>query len=173
VLPVDAEFSQVRAMAIRGNKVLAIGSQADVMKAAGPNAKVNDVSSKTILPCFIEPHMRFALLGAIGHWRDLGVRHYATMPDAMAALKKIAKATPAGQWIEARQIEPSLQGRLEVQRRPGTLAALLTAARLPAPCGGVQGLSDARAPARPGKVGHLNTVMGGLDTERRARASHG
>jgi len=31
------------------------------------------------------------------------------MPSAMAALKKIAKATPAGQWIEARQIDPSLQ----------------------------------------------------------------
>jgi len=109
VLPVDAAFSQVQAMAIRGNKVLAVGSEADVMKAAGPNAKVFDISGKTLLPGFIEPHMHFALLGAIGHWPDLGVVHYATIPEAMAALKRIAKATPAGQWIEARQIDPSLQ----------------------------------------------------------------
>jgi predicted amidohydrolase YtcJ len=109
VLPVDAHFSQAQAMAIRGNKVLAVGSEADVIKAAGPNAKVVDVSGKTVLPGFIEPHMHFALLGAVGHWPDLGVLHYPTMPDAMAALKKIAKATPAGQWVEARQIDPSLQ----------------------------------------------------------------
>lgn len=75
VLPVDAQFSQVQAMAIRGNKVLAVGSEADVMKAAGPNAKGVDVSGKTVLPGFIEPHMHFALLGAVGYWPDLGVLH--------------------------------------------------------------------------------------------------
>jgi len=72
VLPVDAHFSQAQAMAIRGNKVLAVGSEADVIKAAGPNAKVVDVSGKTVLPGFIEPHMHFALLGSVGHWPDLG-----------------------------------------------------------------------------------------------------
>jgi len=79
------------------------------MKAAGPNATMVDVSGKTVLPGFIEPHMHFALLGAIGHWPDLGVLNYPTMPDALAALKKVARATPAGRWVEARQIDPSLQ----------------------------------------------------------------
>ena len=43
VLTVDEEFSVAEAFAVKGNKILAVGSDADVRVAAGPNAKIVDL----------------------------------------------------------------------------------------------------------------------------------
>ena len=56
VLTVDADFSEAQAIAIRGNRILAVGTDAAVRKAAGDGAKIIDLRSKVMLPGFIDPH---------------------------------------------------------------------------------------------------------------------
>ena len=56
ILTVDSNFSQAEALAIRGNKILAVGTDAEVRAAAGEGAKVVDLKGKTLLPGFIDPH---------------------------------------------------------------------------------------------------------------------
>jgi len=65
ILPVDAAFSEHAALAIADNKVIAIGSQDDVLAAVGRGAKTVDLAGRVVLPGFIEPHMHFALLAGI------------------------------------------------------------------------------------------------------------
>src|ERR1700719_2763554 len=56
ILTVDNNFSTAEAVAITGNKITAVGSEADVMKAAGPNTKVIDLKGRTVIPGLIDTH---------------------------------------------------------------------------------------------------------------------
>jgi predicted amidohydrolase YtcJ len=109
VLPVDPGFSEHEAIAVSGNRVLAVGSRAHVRQAAGAAPRVVDLAGRVMLPGFIEPHMHFALMAGLGHWPDIGPFEYATTREALAALKQIASQTPADEWVVARQFDPSLQ----------------------------------------------------------------
>lgn len=109
VLPVDAGFSEQAAIAIRGNRIIAVGSDGDVLAAAGKDPDVVDLDGRVLLPGFIEPHMHFALMAGLGHWPDIGPFKHETAEAALAALRRIAEETPADEWIVARQFDPSLQ----------------------------------------------------------------
>ena len=56
VLTVDSNFTIAQAVAVSGNKILAVGSDTDVMKLAGPNAKVIDLKGRTVIPGLIDTH---------------------------------------------------------------------------------------------------------------------
>ena len=53
VLTVDRRFSQAEAIAIRGNQILAVGSDATVRAAAGADAQVVDLRGRVMLPGFV------------------------------------------------------------------------------------------------------------------------
>ena len=84
VLPVDAAFSQHAALAIRGNRVLAVGDIGTVRRAAGAGAREIDLDGRTVLPGFIEPHMHFALMAGLGHLPDIGPFQQPTFADAIS-----------------------------------------------------------------------------------------
>jgi predicted amidohydrolase YtcJ len=109
VLPVDAGFSEHGAIAIRGNRILALGGEDEVLAAAGNAPRIVDLDGRVVLPGFVEPHMHFALMAGLGHWPDIGPFRYETAEGALAALRRIAQDTPAGEWVVARQFDPSLQ----------------------------------------------------------------
>jgi predicted amidohydrolase YtcJ len=108
VLPVDAAFSVHEALAISGNKILAVGSRDAVLAAAGRGAQTVDLAGRVVLPGFIEPHMHFALLAGLGNLADIGPFQRPTFDAALGALRAIAASTPAGEWVMARQFDPIL-----------------------------------------------------------------
>lgn len=57
ILKVDASFSTAQAVAVKGRKILAVGSNADVMKLAGPKTTVVDVKGRTVIPGLIDTHL--------------------------------------------------------------------------------------------------------------------
>jgi predicted amidohydrolase YtcJ len=56
ILTVDRTFSEVEAIAIRGNRIIAVGALAEVRAAAGDGAVNVDLAGRTMLPGFIDPH---------------------------------------------------------------------------------------------------------------------
>jgi predicted amidohydrolase YtcJ len=108
VLPVDATFSQHGALAIRGNEILAVGSNDAVMAAAGPNPAIVDLNGRTVLPGFIEPHMHFALMAGLGNLRDVGPFELPDFDSVLDALSDVRRDTPEGAWVSARQYDPIL-----------------------------------------------------------------
>ena len=111
VLPVDQGFSEHAALAIRGNRVLAIGSEADVVAAAGAGARSIDLQGRVVLPGFIEPHMHFAMLAGLGHLEDIGPFNRPTFDAALAAIRDIRQAAieeGPETWVMGRQFDPIL-----------------------------------------------------------------
>ncbi|MBI2816914.1 MAG: amidohydrolase family protein [Acidobacteria bacterium] len=56
VLTVDNNFSMAEAVAVTGQKIAAVGKNADITKLAGPNTQVIDVKGRTIVPGLIDTH---------------------------------------------------------------------------------------------------------------------
>ncbi len=111
VLPVDATFSQHGALAVRGNRILAVGDLATVRAAAGGGAREIDLDGRTVLPGFVEPHMHFALMAGLGHLADVGPFVRPTFAEALGAIRELhAEAAAVGpeEWVMGRQFDPIL-----------------------------------------------------------------
>lgn len=108
VLPVDTAFSEHEALAISGNRILAVGNRDDVIAAAGRGARTVDMAGRVVLPGFIEPHMHFALMAGLGHLEDIGPFRQPTFDDALNTLREIAAAAGPDEWVMGRQFDPIL-----------------------------------------------------------------
>ena len=57
ILTVDAAFSTQQALAVRDDKIAAIGTTAEIRKLAGSKTKVIDLNGLTVIPGLIDSHM--------------------------------------------------------------------------------------------------------------------
>jgi predicted amidohydrolase YtcJ len=73
--------SQVEALAIQGESILAIGNESDILAMAGQNTHVIDLKGRTLLPGFIDTHSHW-ISGR--HWTGwLGERDPTTLEEAI------------------------------------------------------------------------------------------
>lgn len=59
ILTMDSGGSQAQALAVRGETILAVGSDAEIMALADPHTVVTDLRGRTMLPGFIDGHSHF------------------------------------------------------------------------------------------------------------------
>jgi hypothetical protein len=109
ILTVDEAFSTAQALAFRDGRILAVGTLDAVREAAGEDAEVLDAEGRTVLPGFIEPHMHFFAIAMFGTIPDVGAVVCTDADAVIARLGDMAAAAPDGEWIVARQFDPSLQ----------------------------------------------------------------
>src|SRR5262245_16895768 len=97
VYAADDLGSMAEAVAIRGNKILKVGSEREAMRYRRPQTTVIDARGGAVLPGFDDAH---ASLVAGGLARD-GVRldTAATLDDIQARIKDWADARPDAAWI--------------------------------------------------------------------------
>ncbi len=109
VLPVDPAFSEAEAIAIRGNRILAVGTEEHVRSLAGGDALVIDRSGATVLPGFIEPHAHLLPTALMSRSHDIGPFRFEHVEDAIDHLAGLARDVEPGRWLTGRQFDPSLQ----------------------------------------------------------------
>jgi len=110
VLTVDKNFSEAEAIAIRGNKILAVGTIAEVRAAAGENVKIVDLKGKTVLPGFIDPHTHVVAGSVVDSVMEyVGMARFGTVAEVLKHLEKLAKDKAPGEWIVVRNFDPSVQ----------------------------------------------------------------
>ncbi len=59
VLTVDEDFSIAEAIAIRHDRIIAVGSNQEIRQRAAESTKVRDLGGKTVLPGLIDNHFHF------------------------------------------------------------------------------------------------------------------
>ena len=109
ILTVDAAFSSAEALAHRDGRIIAIGDRADVLTLAGEDAAIIDCGGRTVLPGFIEPHMHFFPIAILGRYADVGPTACADADAVIERIGALSAVAPPGDWIVARQFDPSLQ----------------------------------------------------------------
>jgi predicted amidohydrolase YtcJ len=63
VLTMDDAQPRAEAVALRGGRIMAVGSRAEVEALAGPGTRVVDAGGRTLLPGFVESHLHLVLGG--------------------------------------------------------------------------------------------------------------
>lgn len=110
VLTVDDSFSEAKAIAIRDNRILAVGSEAEVREAAGDGATNVDLNGKTLLPGFIDPHTHVIAGSVVDALMDyVGMTKYRTVAEVLAHIKARVSKAPAGEWLVFRNFDPAVQ----------------------------------------------------------------
>jgi len=110
ILTVDADFSEAEAIAIRGNQIIAVGSDADVRAAAGTSARIVDLAGKTMLPGFIDAHTHVVAGSVVDAVMEyVGMARFGTAAEVLAHIAARAKAAPAGEWLVFRNFDPAVQ----------------------------------------------------------------
>ena len=98
VATVDQAFRFAQAVAVRGDRIVAVGSNQDMEPWAGPATRRIDLAGRTVVPGLIDNHMHLMRAGTNWPWevRWDGVGRRSTALDLLRAK---AKTTPAGEWI--------------------------------------------------------------------------
>jgi hypothetical protein len=110
VLTVDAAFSEAEAIAIRGDRILAVGTDAAVRDAAGPDATIVDLAGKTVLPGFIDAHTHVVAGSIVDTLMDyVGMARFQTAEQVLTHIRERAAATPPGEWLAFRNFDPAVQ----------------------------------------------------------------
>ncbi len=99
VVTVDAQDSIVEAIAIRNDRIIAVGKSTDLKKLAAKGAKVIDLKGKIVLPGIIDSHthphnaaMNFLEINCRGE----GIKG---VKDIQAAVAKKVKSLSPGKWV--------------------------------------------------------------------------
>lgn len=113
VVTVDGQFQIAAALAVKGERILAVGSNQDIRQLAGKNTKVIDLKGQMVLPGLADTHTHPS--GAALHEFDHPVPDMQTIGDVLAYIRQRAAAVEPGDWVVVRQVFVT---RLRDQRFP-------------------------------------------------------
>lgn len=99
VLTVDAGFRRAQAVAVGGDRILAVGADDEILALAGPRTRRIPLDGATVLPGLIDSHNHMVKT-ALG-WRKVDLHPARSVADVQARLRDRAGATPPGRWVEA------------------------------------------------------------------------
>ena len=109
----------VQAVAVLGDLIVAVGSDATVRGLAGPETRVVDLDGRTMTPGFYAAHDHFPGSGRVAVTQvDLNsppIGGIENMDQLVAALRARAEELPEGQWVSGRGYDDTL---LAEQRHP-------------------------------------------------------
>jgi len=94
---VNAKQPWAQAVAIRDEKIIAVGDDAEIEKLRGPHTKVIDAGGKLVLPGFVDCHIHF-LDGSIG-LGQANLESAKNPADIQSILREYADKHPGDGWI--------------------------------------------------------------------------
>ena len=97
VYTVDKHQPKAEAVAVIGDRIVAVGSRAEVDLWRGPQTKVIDAGGKLLLPGFNDAHVHFIQGGA--QLEQVQLTDAATPEEFTKRIAAQVKKTPKGEWI--------------------------------------------------------------------------
>lgn len=85
------------AVAIRGGKIVYVGSEKGALALRGKRTRVIDLDGATVIPGLVDSHTHFVELGA--KLESVDLTDVATEAEAVARVAERAKTVPKGEWI--------------------------------------------------------------------------
>jgi predicted amidohydrolase YtcJ len=98
IITVDETFSIAQAVAVRGDRIVAVGTNQEINRLAGPNTRRIDLRGKSVIPGFIDNHAHFQEEGA--YWTlETRLDGIESRKQALEKLSAAGKAKGPGQWV--------------------------------------------------------------------------
>jgi predicted amidohydrolase YtcJ len=97
VYTVDKQHPKAEAVAVIGDRIVGVGSRAEIDLWRGPQTKVIDAGGKLLLPGFNDAHVHFIQGGA--QLEQVQLTDAATPEEFTKRIAAQVKKTPKGEWI--------------------------------------------------------------------------
>src|SRR5262245_58158845 len=98
IATIAPRHSFVEAVAVKGGKLLAVGSDDEVLKRRGATTRVIDGARRTVIPRLNDTHLHL-IRGGLNFNLELRWDGVPSLADALRMLKDQAKRTPPPQWV--------------------------------------------------------------------------
>ncbi len=96
VYTVDAELTIAEAIAVGEEKIIAVGSDAEVLKRRDANTRVIDAKGRLVLPGFNDTHVHF---GSAARFLEFNIMAVSDQDVFVRRIKRLTETLPDGQWI--------------------------------------------------------------------------
>src|SRR5688572_25171975 len=97
VVTVDSAKPEAEAVAMAGDRILAVGTNAEVRRLVTPRTQVIDARGRLVIPGFIEGHGH--LLGLGDTKRQLDLTTARTWDEIVARVAAATRSVPRGTWV--------------------------------------------------------------------------
>lgn len=103
----DSDRPRAGIVAIRGNRIFAVGDEADLASLQRPGATLIDCEGATVIPGFDDAHCHpvARAIGLLGV--DCAPSSVRSLSDIQSRIGEQAQRTPPGQWIRATGLDES------------------------------------------------------------------
>ena len=99
VITIDPALPDAGAVAVVGERVLAVGGSKEVRHVTGRNARIIDCQGLTLLPGFIDAHCHLLALARAHQDLDCRPENAPSIAAIQELLRRLALALPAGSWL--------------------------------------------------------------------------
>src|SRR5499433_3938851 len=96
IVTVDDRFTIAEALAISGQRIVAVGTTADIEKLRGPATRVIDLNRRTVIPGLIDNHSHWIRAAEHNELRFDGVTSRA---QALKMLTERIRGAAPGDWV--------------------------------------------------------------------------
>jgi len=100
VVTVDEAMAEAQAVAVRGDRIVELGTRDAIQRYVGPSTEVIDAGGRLVIPGLIESHGHFTGVGDAQLVLKLATAK--TWDDILAMVENAAKTAKPGQWIYGR-----------------------------------------------------------------------
>ena len=97
ILTVDSENPQAEALAVKDDKILAVGSSEEIKQYIKPNTQTIDLQGKLVIPAFIESHGHLLTYGEFQMRLDFG--QAKSWDEIVTTVKQAVEKAKPGEWI--------------------------------------------------------------------------
>jgi len=94
----DLSRPEVTALAVRGDRIVAVGTDAEVLPLRGSRTQVIDAAGRRVVPGFVEGHGHFMSLGE--QLSVLDLRETRSWDEIVQKVREVAAHAAPGDWIE-------------------------------------------------------------------------
>jgi predicted amidohydrolase YtcJ len=108
IVPVGGPRREAAALAVRGQRIVAVGERHAVARFRGPATEVVDLRGRALLPGFVEPHLHLLPTAIARTFLDVSPFTIATFAAAKEKLSAAVGEASPGAWVVASGYDPSL-----------------------------------------------------------------
>jgi hypothetical protein len=100
IITVDPQDRVAQGVAIRGGRIVAVGSDAEIDRYVGPGTRRIDLAGRAATPGLLDAHNHFSG-GALGELLEIALSYPAVqrVADAARLVRERAAVTPTGGWV--------------------------------------------------------------------------